>query len=254
MRVKILGAHQGESRDFRFISMLVDGRLAVDAGGLTTTLSLDEQMAVEAVLLTHRHFDHIKDLPLLAHNTLQSKSLQLYCTKDTRESLQKHIFNDVIWPSMREEAEGYNPIIFNEVVPGEAFELLGYEVLALKMPHTVPTVGYSISSNGKCIFYTADTRSNGDPPWLEIRPDVLVVETTMSSEFDEQARRFKHMTPVALQHELRAFRDKQGYFPRTICVHINPKHERKVKEEIQALAQELGADVTPAHEGMVVEL
>lgn len=254
MRVQILGAHQGESRDIRFISLLIDGRLAIDAGGLTSTLSLDEQAAIEAVLLTHRHFDHVKDLPLLAHNTWEEKSLQLYCTADTRKSLQDHIFNDVIWPSMKQKVEGYYPVVFNEVVPGKSLDVVGYEVIALAMPHTVPTVGYCVSSNGKSAFYTADTRGEGDPPWAALRPDLLIIETTMSNEFDKEAARFKHMTPMALGRELQSFHAKQGYYPRTVCVHINPRHERRVREELHALARELSADISPAHEGMIVEL
>jgi hypothetical protein len=35
-----------------------------------------------------------------------------------------------------------------------------------------------------------------------------------------------------------------------VCVHINPHHEAAVKEQIAALAEELGADITPGREGM----
>lgn len=41
---------------------LSDGVIALDAGGLTRSLTFDEQLAVEAVILSHRHFDHIRDL------------------------------------------------------------------------------------------------------------------------------------------------------------------------------------------------
>ena len=42
MQVRILGAHQGESRDLRFMSILIDGHLAIDAGGLSTSLTREE--------------------------------------------------------------------------------------------------------------------------------------------------------------------------------------------------------------------
>ena len=44
------------------MSILVDGKLAIDAGGLTTALTLEEQERIDAMIITHRHFDHIKDL------------------------------------------------------------------------------------------------------------------------------------------------------------------------------------------------
>ena len=49
MEVCILGAHHMESSSTRLVSLLVDGRLAVDAGSLTTALSFPQQQEVEAV-------------------------------------------------------------------------------------------------------------------------------------------------------------------------------------------------------------
>ena len=69
MRVRVLGAHQLETRDTRLTSFLVDGVLAVDAGSLTSGLTLEEQESVEAILITHQHFDHCRDLLTFGLNT-----------------------------------------------------------------------------------------------------------------------------------------------------------------------------------------
>ena len=254
MRVQILGAHQGESRDMRFMSILVDDRLAIDAGGLTTSLSLEQQLAVDAVLITHRHYDHIKDLPMLAHNTWEIKSLEIYCTDDTRKMIQAHLFNDEIWPALREDDPPYHRVIYHKVTPGQPFSLLGYDILPVTMPHSVPTVGYLVERGGKSLFYTADTRADGVPNWFSLRPDLLVVETTMSNQFDKEAARFGHMTPMTLGNELRAFHARQGYYPRTVCVHINIKHDRQVRDELAQLSHDLQAEVLAGYEGMVIDL
>ena len=65
MHLRILGAHQLESRDHRLTALLVDGRLALDAGSLGRGLTLEEQGRIAAVALTHRHYDHLRDLPTL---------------------------------------------------------------------------------------------------------------------------------------------------------------------------------------------
>jgi len=254
MHVRILGAHQGESRDMRYMSILIDGRLAIDAGGLTTSLTLEEQLGIEAILITHQHFDHIKDLPMLAHNLWDTKDINIYCTDPTREMLQKHIFNDEIWPKMDHDTPAGFKVLYHRVVPDSRFDLIGYHLTAVPMVHTVPTVGYLVEHSGKSVFYTADTRSDDEPSWVNIRPDLLIVETTMSNSADEDAYRFKHLTPVALRRELVAFHGKHGYYPRTVCVHINPRHEQQVHKELNALAKELGARITPAHEGMEIEV
>ncbi len=254
MRVHLLGAHQGESREYRFISFVVDDRLAIDAGGLTSSLSLDEQYALEAVLITHRHFDHIKDLPMLAHNLWEIRSMQVYCIADTLSALRTHVFDGLVWPNVEEAGEGFYPVTFHTVEPEKWFKVLDYNVYAIPMPHTVPAVGYCIEGDGKRVFYTADTRGNGDPHWAHLRPDLLLIETTMSSEFDEHASQFGHMTPVALGRELKGFYAKEGYYPRIVCVHLNPRHEQRIREELTILARELGADISAGREGMVIEL
>ena len=68
MHVRILGAHNIETASTRLTALLVDGRLALDAGALTSTLTLAEQDEIRAVLLTHHHFDHARDLVTLGMN------------------------------------------------------------------------------------------------------------------------------------------------------------------------------------------
>ena len=68
MEIQILGAHQLELKGTRLTSLLIDGTLVVDAGGLTCALSLPEQKKIKTVLLTHHHFDHTRDLVTLAAN------------------------------------------------------------------------------------------------------------------------------------------------------------------------------------------
>jgi len=254
MRVTLLGAHQGENRDARFMSILIDGRLAIDAGGLTGALSSEEQMAIGAVLLTHRHFDHVKDLPGFAHTRWQHMELPLYCIDDTRDAIQAHVFNDVLWPALREYQEGYYPVVYHHVEPGEAFNLLGYDILPITVSHTVPAVGYLVEREGKSMFYTADTRIEERPLWIEQRPDLLIVETTMSSVYEDEANRFGHMTPLSLERALRTFHAMQGYYPRTVCVHMNPANEVDIRREIAELSERLDTDISIGYESMTLDL
>ncbi|MEA2574101.1 MAG: hypothetical protein QOH93_1399 [Chloroflexia bacterium] len=253
MKVKILGAHQGESDTIRFTSMLVDGRLAIDAGGLTGSLSLEDQLAIDAALITHQHHDHVKDLPGFMHNRWHAKGLDLYCMGHTRAVLEAHVFNDVTWPSMTHSTGTRQPLVFHNTPAGHPATVLDYEVLPIEVSHTVPTQGYYISDGKASMFYTADTRGHGDPSWSHIRPDLLIVETTMSSEYEEFAYRFGHMTPRSLGGELRAYHDHQGYFPRVVCIHINPHHEERIREEIAALAGELDTPIELGYEGMEID-
>lgn len=254
MKVKLLGAHQAESDTMRFTSILVDGRLVIDAGGLCASLSLEDQLAIDAALLTHQHHDHIKDLPGFVHNRWHAKGLDLYLMDHTRGVLEAHLFNDVTWPSMTHATGSRHSLVYHSAHAGQSFDLLGYEVLPIEVSHTVPTQGYYISDGKASLFYTADTRGDGNPPWASIRPDLLIVETTMSSEYEEFAHKVGHLTPRSLGGELRAYHERQGYFPRVICMHINPYHEERIREQIVALAKELDTPIELGYEGMEMEV
>ena len=62
MELRVLGAHNMESKETRMESHLIDGVLLLDAGGPTRALTFQEQMGIRAIILSHRHFDHVRDL------------------------------------------------------------------------------------------------------------------------------------------------------------------------------------------------
>jgi phosphoribosyl 1,2-cyclic phosphodiesterase len=68
MEIRILGAHNVESANTRLTSVLVDGVLAMDAGALTSSLTFAEQEKVSSILLTHCHYDHVRDVAAIALN------------------------------------------------------------------------------------------------------------------------------------------------------------------------------------------
>ena len=47
-------------------SYVIDGKLALDAGSLIRALTFEQQRQVKAVILSHRHFDHTRDLATLS--------------------------------------------------------------------------------------------------------------------------------------------------------------------------------------------
>jgi phosphoribosyl 1,2-cyclic phosphodiesterase len=78
MKIRILGAHNIETNTTSFTSILIDDILVIDAGSLTTNLSLKEQENLKAVLLTHQHYDHVRDILLLGMNfNLLKKTIEI---------------------------------------------------------------------------------------------------------------------------------------------------------------------------------
>ena len=254
MQIRLLGAHQGESRDTRFLSILVDEVLAVDAGSLASALTFAEQQRLRAILVTHYHYDHIKDIPSIGFNNPGSTPMSIYALATTRQALQTHLMNDSVWPRLDALPDGAPRVRYVDVTPGVAVELDGYRVLPLSMSHTVPTVGFLMARDGKSFFYTSDTRGGAHEVWAAIAPDLIISEATLPDEQEAEAERFGHMTPRMLARELAEFRSIHGYIPRTVAVHINARFEDRVRADLERAALALGSPIEIGYAGMTVSL
>ena len=256
MKIKVLGAHNCESEKTRLVSFLIDDVLAIDAGALSSSLSFKAQQKIKAILLTHAHFDHIRDIPVMGMNALlHETTISVYSTQAVHEALATHILNGQIYANFMEKPE-INPIIkFTKIEPNKAVQIAGYSVLAVPVNHSVPTVGYQVTSpKGKRLFYTGDTGPGLTECWQNISPQLLIIEVTAPNRYEEFGLKSLHLTPSLLKPELIAFRKLKGYLPPVITVHMNPRQEKEVAAEIALLAKELNASITLAYEGMQIQL
>ena len=256
MKVKILGAHNIESQETRCISLLIDDIMAIDAGNLTSSLSFPAQQKLKAVLLTHQHYDHIRDIPALGMNFYMHEStIDIYSTTPVREALSEYMLNDVLYPNFMEKPPGKPAIRFNTVEPGRTESIAGYTVLPVSVKHAVPAVGYEISSpDGKKIFLTSDTGPGLEECWRQVSPDLLIIEVTALNTWEKFALQSGHLTAALLKPELESLKRIKGSLPQIVAIHMNPLDEKGIKEEIAAVAAALNTDIRLGYEGMIIEL
>ena len=256
MELRILGAHNMESDRTHFEAHLVDGVLALDAGSLTRTLTFEEQKKIRAILLSHRHFDHTRDLLPLGINIRDTGvTVEVYAINDTVDYVGCKLLDGTIYPVSPTQPTAENPSIrLNVVELYEEFKVLGYTAMAVPVPHAVPAAGFQLSSGDTTLFYTGDTGKGLSEVWKHVAPSVLLTEVTFGNENEGQAIEFGHLTPALLEEALADFKAERGYLPRVLVSHMNPPWESAVRTEIGALSSRLGIDITVTRAGMTVDL
>ncbi|GAH80999.1 unnamed protein product, partial [marine sediment metagenome] len=120
MKIQVLGAHNCESQNTKPTSLLIDDVLMIDAGALTSSLSFEAQLKIKAILLTHQHYDHIRDIPAIGMNArFHETTVNVYSTQAVYDALATHLLNGTIYPHFLEKPEG-NPIIkFTVIEPNK---------------------------------------------------------------------------------------------------------------------------------------
>ena len=258
MEIQILGAHLAEVKGARLTSLLIDGALVVDAGGLTSALSLAEQKKIETVLLTHHHFDHTRDLVTLAANAgyYWRKQLTVYGLRYTLDIVTGCLLGGKMYTNFFEYPDKEKPTVILEAIePYSKKTIAGYDVLAVPVKHSAPAVGYQItSSDGKSLFYTGDTTVGISECWQHISPQLLITEVAGPNKYADWLNKAGHLCAKFLKEELIQFRQLKGYLPRVIIIHIGNPYEQEIKEEVAQVAQELKADITLGYEDMKVTL
>jgi ribonuclease BN (tRNA processing enzyme) len=254
MKIKFLGAHNAESINTRMLSILIDDILALDAGNLVSDLTFSDQEKINAILLSHGHYDHIRDVPAFAFNNYQNTT-NVYGTQETISLITSHLTNGIIYPKFTEKISFFleKPALNFEIIePFNPFDMNGYSILALPVNHTIRTVGFEIKKNNKSIFYTSDTGQGLSALWEHVTPQLLIVELTFPDKLEIRAKNSAHLCPKMLRKELREFRRIKGYLPQISLVHLAPKYQNEIKKEIKELSKYFNHPISIAEEGMEI--
>jgi cAMP phosphodiesterase len=244
MEVRVLGCHGGETPKHKTSSFLLDGRVAFDAGAVTSMLDLEEQRAIETVLVSHAHLDHIKDLATLADNRTQQggPGIRVAGLPSTLDVLRAHFFNDLIWPDFSKigaDAE-WGPTIQYVPLELEAPTVLsGMEVVAVEVSHTIDTCAFVVRNGDKGSFaYSGDTGPT-DRLWevLSQREDLIgmLMEVSFPNHEHSLAKVSGHHTPETLGVDLAKLHD-HAHLP-ILMYHIKPVFEQAVERELLAVGR-----------------
>jgi 3',5'-cyclic-nucleotide phosphodiesterase len=239
MDLRIIGCHGGETPRHRTSSFVLDDRLAIDAGALTSGMELKAQCALEAVLVSHAHLDHIRDLATIADNRAQNqcKPLIIAGTKETIKLLQKHFFNGKLWPDFTKIPSASKPTIAYLVLkPEQKTKIAGFTVRSILVSHTIECCAFIVEGKDGAIAYSGDT---GPTKRLwEVLNEVdnlkaMLMEVSFPNTEQRVATLSGHHTPQTLGPEMKKYKNAKE-LP-TLLYHIKPVFEGQVERECAKL-------------------
>jgi len=238
MRLTVLGCHGGELPGCRTTCLLIDGHTAIDAGALTATLPIEKLLAVDDVFLTHSHFDHVKDVPLMADIVVgrRPSAVNIRGTDACMQTMQRSVFNNELWPDFTKIPTADKPVM--KLVPFAPYDVLrvkDLEITAVPVQHPVDSVGYIVKQGDVSIAISGDTGPT-DEFWkaVNVAPGLKAVFVELSFPNNAQwlADVSGHFTPQTLATELRT---KLTRDVPVLLYHLKPAYLDQLRAEIAAL-------------------
>lgn len=238
MRVRVLGCHGSRVPGYYTSAMLINDNLLLDAGAVTT-LTMPEQAAIDHVVLTHAHLDHIVDLAFLADNvfTLRRSPLKVWGPEPVLASVRRYLFNNEIWPDFATIRAGDFPLIeFIPLPAGQETEVGGVQLRWERANHVVFTAGYLLRQDDRAVFFSGDTTET-EALWALPRACAALrlafIETSFPNRLEKVAQVSGHLTPAMLQREL--VKLAKPALPVKVF-HMKPQFLDELLPELHALA------------------
>jgi ribonuclease Z len=214
LKVTLLGTGTGVPQPGRSQAAILveDDRPLLFDCGAGTLLRLDQLgaslEAVDTVILTHMHLDHVSDLLALANARYLSDlpPLQVFGPQGTDAYFQaaKSLYTNL--------AEMDAAV--QELAPMDAISLDGFDIFAEEARHSVTGLAYRLETEDKVLVYSGDTEPCPRVAALADGADLLVHECSFPEPFDVT----NHSTPRKLGRMIR----NQG-IKRIVLTHLYPQ-------------------------------
>ncbi len=240
MNIHVLGCYGSEYPGYRTSSLLINGVIALDAGSMTTGLTMTQQSRIKHILLSHAHLDHLLDIGFLADNIIGkiAQPVEIVSTSTVIDNMMKHVLNNRIWPDFTKIPTPHNPVLkVRKIKQRTSYKIGGFTIKAIPVKHTVPTWGYLLHEPGAgTIVYSGDTGPTREI-WNAVNKAgdlrALFIEVSFPSRLQELADKSRHLTPKGLVGELEKIKgaDKAPVY----LYHMKPLYLKEISKEIKGL-------------------
>jgi ribonuclease BN (tRNA processing enzyme) len=237
MRLQVLGGFGGESRDCRMTCLLINGSIALDAGSLSQVLSIERQVEVHSILLSHSHMDHTNSLPFFIENVYgkSERPIDIHASEATVYAIRKYLFNNATWPDFTRLPNHLLPAMrFTEFQSEVPLTIDGVTFTPIPVDHLVPTHGFLIEQDGAAVLWSSDTGPTQRLWEVANRTPNLkavCIDTSFDNSLQDVADISLHLTPHTLEIELRKLQKRVPI----LVHHLKPPCVEKIHEEVRRL-------------------
>jgi len=219
------------------LTVVVDDRVAKDAGCLALSCSDAQRAQIRDIVLTHTHLDHIAGLPLFIDDLFGSltEPITIHATVDMIRALERDIFNWTIYPRFAELRNSHGPVVeYREFEEGTSFQVKHLSMKSISVNHKVSANGYLVS-DGKASFAVTGDTAETDDFWATCRAaadlKAVLVECAFPDEMADLAKASFHLTPSKLATELEKLGERD--FP-VYVINIKPMYRAQVVQQLTA--------------------
>ena len=256
MKVRVLGAYGSSLGDKRTCGFLIDDCLMLDAGTISSATTVPELSRIDHVLVSHAHLDHCKDLAFLTDLIFgqRSEPLHVWGTAEVLADVQKHLFNNRIWPDFSVIPSADNPIVRFQTIEREVPQKIGnYVVTAYSVNHPVPADGFLIDNGVEVLLYSGDTGET-HRIWAaattEERLAGILLETSFPNAMKGVADLSGHLVPSQVPGELQKLGPQGSKLP-VYIYHLKPQVEAEIMAELEALGM---SNVSVVRQGETLDI
>jgi len=238
MKIRLLGSSVPDPARRQYVSSyLINGTVGIDVGCTGLYGSPQEQEAIRHIFLTHSHTDHTASLPIFIENTWTPTDdcPTIHGSIDTLEAVQKHIFNDIMWPDFVALSHKVYPFLrMSTLQPETPVEVAGLRLTPVCVDHVVPTFAYIVEDDRSAVIFGGDsgpTRRIWELAHKIRNLRAVLLEACFPNHLHELATASLHLTPEMFAGEVA----KMPTRVKVIAVHIKVRYREQVIRELEAL-------------------
>jgi ribonuclease BN (tRNA processing enzyme) len=255
MEIRVLGACGSELPGCNLTGFLINDRVLLDAGTVSSVLTAKEQSLITDIILSHAHMDHTRGIPFLIDNILSNGKppVNIAAAAPVIEILRENILNGKVWPDFSKIPSAKDPgIKYRKLALNREAQVGGLTVRPIAVCHAIPTTGFIITDGESALIYSGDTKET-DALWeaaakLGKEIKAVFIECSYPDAMAATAEKTRHLTPKKMLGEIEKL---GGYEGPVYAYHIKSQFKKEVERDIKSLKRK---NFKVAKDGMVIKL